>query len=439
MACADAAPGGLRDAHSGRSSDALYGGVGGGRRFRGSVYGRRNRRECRLRVDDSARCSPRADPLAVDAGRGFHAFGGVSSGCPVADDDGGCHVRRSADPYLLDGLHGRRGGIPPVLRVHESVRRLDADPRSRRQSVAVVPRLGGRGAVQLPSDRPLVQGPRERPGGYESLLRNPHRRHGSCDRHLPALRLARDVADSTRVENAVAVPARRIAMRCGGRLIAGGRGREIGTASIADLAARRHGGADAGQRVDPRRHDGDRGRLSHHADARALSRRPGGAAPRGGRGRRHAAIGCPQRPGPARHQADPGLLHHEPDRLHVPGAGRRRVVGCDLSFRHACPVQIGFVPRGRNRYQGSRWRTRYLQHGRLATTTARGVKGLSRGGLHAGRGASPDSHVQQQGPDPERSMALQGGRSHTLDARRGGCVSDGRVYVSPGLRGVLRP
>ena len=34
-----------------------------------------------------------------------------------------------------------------------------------------------------------------------------------------------------------------------------------------------------------------------------------------------------QRPGPDRHQARAGLLHHQPDRLHVPGAGRGRLVG----------------------------------------------------------------------------------------------------------------
>ena len=47
-------------------------------------------------------------------------------------------------------------------------------------------------------------------------------------------------------------------------------------------------------------------------------------------GARDTAAGGLQRPRPARHQAGAGLLDHQPDRLHVPGPGRGRLVGGDL-------------------------------------------------------------------------------------------------------------
>ena len=51
------------------------------------------------------------------------------------------------------------------------------------------------------------------------------------------------------------------------------RGRQVGAAAAADLAARRDGRPDAGQRADPRRDDGDGGRLPDRAHARAVHAR----------------------------------------------------------------------------------------------------------------------------------------------------------------------
>ena len=73
----------------------------------------------------------------------------------------------------------RRRGLQPLLRLHEPVRRLDADPGAGRQPAAAVPGLGRRGAVQLPADRLLVQGPGQRPRGAQGLRRHARRRHGA--------------------------------------------------------------------------------------------------------------------------------------------------------------------------------------------------------------------------------------------------------------------
>ena len=52
-------------------------------------------------------------------------------------------------------------------------------------------------------------------------------------------------------------------------LLVGGR-REVGAAAAAHLAARRHGGPDAGLRADPRRHHGDGRRVPDRAHEPAL-------------------------------------------------------------------------------------------------------------------------------------------------------------------------
>ena len=57
-----------------------------------------------------------------------------------------------------------------------------------------------------------------------------------------------------------------------GRAAARRRGRQVGAVAAADLAARRDGRPDAGQRADPRRDDGDGGRLPDRAHARAVRR-----------------------------------------------------------------------------------------------------------------------------------------------------------------------
>ncbi len=53
--------------------------------------------------------------------------------------------------------------------------------------------------------------------------------------------------------------------------------RQVGADPAAHVAARRDGGPDSRQRADPRRDDGDRGRVSDRAHARAVRTRAGGA------------------------------------------------------------------------------------------------------------------------------------------------------------------
>ena len=116
----------------------------------------------------------------------------------------------------------------------------------------------------------------------------------------------------------------------GGARDARRRGREVGADPAAHLAARRDGGPDAGQRADPRGHDGDGRRLPARAPAPGLRGRPGGAGPGGRDRRRDAARGRADRARPGRHQARDRLLDDVADRLHVPRrrARARTSAGC---------------------------------------------------------------------------------------------------------------
>jgi hypothetical protein len=101
----------------------------------------------------------------------------------------------------------------------------------------------------------------------------------------------------------------------------------------------------AGLGADPRGDDGDRGRVPDRAHPRTVPARPRRAAAgrRGGRG--NAADRRALRAGADRHQARARLLDDEPDRLHVPRAWRRRVVGGDLPPDDARLLQGTAVPR----------------------------------------------------------------------------------------------
>ena len=158
----------------------------------------------------------------------------------------------------------------------------------------------------------------------------------------------------------------RWARRCarGRRTAARRRGRQVGAAAAADLAARRDGRPDAGQRADPRRDDGDRGRLPDRAHPVLFELAPAAQLAVARHRRRDAAARRLQRARPARHQARPRLLHHEPDRLHVPGAGRRRLVGGDVPLHDPRFLQGAAVPRRRRRHPRAAPRARHLPNGR---------------------------------------------------------------------------
>ena len=83
------------------------------------------------------------------------------------------------------------------------------------------------------------------------------------------------------------------------------------------------------------------------------------------------------------HQAHPRLLHHEPDRLHVHGPRRRRVVGGHLPPDDPRLLQGAAVPFRRLGHSGSAPRAGHLQDGRLAQEAAGAV--LEHGDRFAGR------------------------------------------------------
>jgi hypothetical protein len=109
-------------------------------------------------------------------------------------------------------------------------------------------------------------------------------------------------------------------------------GGQVGPVAAANLATRCYGRSQPGQRSDPCRDHGHGWRVPHRPHKRVVQ--PGAVCDVGGRHHwvAHAAVGRVQRPYPTGNQTCPGLLDHQPDRLHVSGARRRRLVGRHLSL-----------------------------------------------------------------------------------------------------------
>ena len=174
------------------------------------------------------------------------------------------------------------GDFAAVLRLHEPLRRLDARPRPRRQPAPPLPRVGGGRAVQLPPHRLLVPRPRER----RARRARPSSSRASATRrcssgfallfaNLGTLNIQELLQRATAQWAAgSSLPLRRRAAAPGGR------GRQVGAAPAPDLAPRRDGGPDPGERPHPCGDDGDRRRLPHRANARPLRPRAAGAARR---------------------------------------------------------------------------------------------------------------------------------------------------------------
>ena len=97
------------------------------------------------------------------------------------------HRRRHADPRLRDRLHARRPALLPLLRLHEPVLRLDADPGARLELPRHLPRVGGRRAVLVPAHLVLVRAPRRGDRRQEGVHHHPHRRLRLHDRDVPDL------------------------------------------------------------------------------------------------------------------------------------------------------------------------------------------------------------------------------------------------------------
>ena len=117
------------------------------------------------------------NPVALARCRRVRARRRAVSGRRIIGHDAGGDARRLPDPSLLRGLHVRRPGLCALLRLHEPVRGRHADSGTGRQSAAAVSGMGRRGAVQLPADRLLVCGSRQRPGRAQGLHRHPRGRH----------------------------------------------------------------------------------------------------------------------------------------------------------------------------------------------------------------------------------------------------------------------
>ena len=108
--------------------------------------------------------------------------------------------------------------------------------------------------------------------------------------------------------------------------------RQIGATPAANLAARCHGRPHTYQRSYPRGDDGDCRRLPdrpHSCPLFTLAPVQFAVAVIGAATLLLAAFSALTQTG---YQARAGLLHHQPDRLHVSGAGRRRLVGGHLSI-----------------------------------------------------------------------------------------------------------
>ena len=187
---------------------------------------------------------------------------------------------------------------------------------------------------------------------------------------------------------------------------------------LVQLAARRHGGPDAGLRPHPRRHHGDRRRLP------ALSDQPDAPPDLFGhdghrRHRdRHGLRGRHHRLRPARHQEGAGVLDRVAARLH--DAGRR--LGC-LRGRH--------LPHGHPRLlQGAAVPRRRLGHprdGRRAGPQAHGrdppVHALDDGHVHRGlaghhRHPAAVGLLRQGRRARQRLLALRGAVGHCAGRRR---------------------
>ena len=82
---------------------------------------------------------------------------GVPARSALDDHGARDHRRRHADSHLQHRLHARRPRLSAVLRVPESVRRLHAGARARRQLSRTVRGLGRRRTLLVPADRLLVQ------------------------------------------------------------------------------------------------------------------------------------------------------------------------------------------------------------------------------------------------------------------------------------------
>ena len=281
--------------------------------------------------------------------------------------------RRLPDPRLRDRLHeGRRRGAA-LPRVQGAVRLLDAPARHGGQPAAPARGLGDGRARVVPADQLLAPAGERGRGREEGVHRQRVRRRdvraGPVSdrpaggyarlRHRLLAGAARDRPGQHRCRADRARPA-------------GRRGREVRSGALAHVAARCHGGPDSGLGPDPRRDDGDGGRLPDRPHERVL--RAGADRPAHGRRARRGddRPGRPDRARPDRHQARDRLLDDEPDRLHVRRRRPRRVRPRHVPSDDARLLQGAALPRRRHRHSRAHRRAGHPQDGRDRAGAARG-------------------------------------------------------------------
>ena len=192
-------------------------------------------------------------------------------GRPLRNYDPRRHDRRLPHPSLLHRAYGGRGGLSSLLRLHEPLRSLHADPRAGGQLPPPLPGLGRRGSLQLPPHRFLVsrQGERRalraRLSSSRASATSPSCSESSC---WPPTSAA---SASARPRGAPRRPGPGVGHgRAGGRPHPGRGPGQIGPASPAYLAARRDGRPLARERPHPRGYHGHRRRLPGRALQRLL-------------------------------------------------------------------------------------------------------------------------------------------------------------------------
>ena len=319
----------------------------------------------------------------------------------------------------------------------ESLCRVHAAPRARRQLHRAVRRLGRRGALLVSAHRLLVQESICRRRRQESVHRQSHRRrrvHSRRAARLHALRIAQFQGAERR--------------HCG----SAGRGDvwsgldhrvtavhrrhgQVRSDSAVHLAAGRDGRPDPCVRPHSCRDDGNGGCLfdwPKRGAVRACTGRPDDC----GRHRHcDGALGGRDRHGAERHQARARVLDRVAARLHVHGDGGRRLRGRHLPSVHARVLQGVAVPRIGCGHSRAGRRAGSAPYGRAEKRASGDLLDVpDRRARHRGRAWA--RRFFQQGRD-SLSHVLR--RPHSAVGRgRDHIAHDGVLYVPAGLPGVSR-
>ena len=297
--------------------------------------------------------------------------------------------------------------------------------------------LGVRRRGLLPADQLLVPAHDRHRRGHQGVRHQRGRRRRPRARHVLPLqadglaRLPAGVRERGRV-----LPERRRRRR---RLpaAAGRRVREVRAGAAAHLAPGRDGGPDTGLRPDPRRHDGDRGRLPDRAHAPVLRAGAGRSGRRRDHRLRDAADRRDHRPGRDRPQARDRVLDHVADRLHGHGGLLVRVCLGTVPPDDPRVLQGPAVHGGRLGDLRDGRRAEPRQDGRLPAGDALHLR------LHGDRrpladGRAAVRRLLLQGRDPRVHARARRLAHRARRARLRRVVPDRRLHVADDLPRVLR-